>query len=417
MTVLSLMLMTVLGVSLVVSADNENRSANGEALANQAYYAAEAGLDQAVMVLRGNKCPLDSTDACANATSSRNQINLQVAATASSSNLSTDTVTYARLSRWLTYSATSTSGAVILNPTDTANNQLSFQLQIVKLNTTDIQITSTGMAPQGARRTLKMKLKDSSVVIGQYNLLNIPAAVTMLGNNPKGTVGKSAAKSLSGYDCGTAVEKPIIGAVGQTNSDYLWTHSLNSNTKGEYGTTFSNATSGIVADISVPNAAYGVTGQIPFDNNQVKANQFVNEISQVAHRVVNSGSDLTLADMGTSTTPKTVLVKGDLTLTNSGTGLLVVTGNLVLNGNVSYDGLIVVLGKGGVTRNGAGNGTIKGGIIIAKYDDASLDDSIFDPNAYIDTNGGGNSLIQYCSTSIAKALNSIPAASVTTVYQ
>ena len=412
MTMMSMMLMTVLGLSLVFSASNENMSSNSETLANQAYYAAEAGLDEAVMVLRGNRLPLNSTDT--SSTNSLNQINLQIGATPASSNKATDTVTFARLSRWIPYSSLNANGVVILNPTEPAHKRLSYQLQIVKLNTTDIQITSIGIAPQGARRTLKMRLKDSGIILSNYNLTDIPAAVTLLGNQPKGTVGNSAAKSLSGLDCGGPSERPIVGAVGQTNANYAWNNSLKSN-DGEYITTYNNATSHIVADISVPNPAYGVSGQIPFSNNQTKADQFVNEISQVAHRVVNSGSDLTLSDMGTSTTPKVVLVKGDMTLTNSGTGMLVVTGTLTLNGNFTYEGLIIVLGKGIVKRNGGGNGTIKGGIIIGKYDSTSLDDSQFDPDAYITTNGGGNSLIQYCTASIQKALGALPTATVTSL--
>ncbi len=423
MTMMSMMLMTVLGLALVFSASNENLSSNSETLANQAYYAAEAGLDEAVMVLRGNRVPLGSTNT--SETITQNQINLQVGATLSSSNRSTDAATFARLSRWLPYSATNVTAsdltlplpanaAVVLNPTEPVSKQLSYQIQIIKLNATDIQITSTGIAPQGARRSLKMKLKDAGNIPGKFGLTVVPAAVTLLGNQPKGTVGNSAAKSLSGKDCGGTSEKPIVGAVGQTNANYAWNNSLK-NQAGQYETTYSNATSGIVADISVPNSTYGVTGDIPFNNNQTKAEQFITEVSQVAHRVVNSGASLTLADMGTTTNPKVVLVKGDMTLTNSGTGLLVVTGKLTLSGNFNYEGLIIVLGKGEVLRNGGGNGQIKGGIIIGKYDNTTLDDSEFDPNAWLSTNGGGNSLIQYCTASINKALGALPTASITSL--
>ena len=114
MTMMSMMLMTVLGLALVFSASNENLSSNSETLANQAYYAAEAGLDEAVMVLRGNRVPLGSTNT--SETITQNQINLQVGATLSSSNRSTDAATFARLSRWLPYSATNVTASDLTLP-------------------------------------------------------------------------------------------------------------------------------------------------------------------------------------------------------------------------------------------------------------------------------------------------------------
>ena len=58
---------------------------------------------------------------------------------------------------------------------------------------------------------------------------------------------------------------------------------------------------------------------------------------------------------------------GNCTLSGSGGGILVVTGVLTLDGNFSFNGLIIVTGQGGVLRSGGGSGTIQGNIVIAPY--------------------------------------------------
>ena len=109
--------------------------------------------------------------------------------------------------------------------------------------------------------------------------------------------------------------------------------------------------------------------------------------------------------MGTTGDPKLTFVDGDVDLGpgNQGTGLLVVTGNVTMHGNTSFDGVILVLGGGTVNRNGGGNGTISGGIIVAKFD--STGD--FQAPTFT-TNGGGNSTIQYDSNSVRDATTTVP---------
>ena len=78
------------------------------------------------------------------------------------------------------------------------NFRLSYRL---KLERTDdsIQITSTGVAPLGARRTLRMRLKDSFKFIRDNHIMEVPAVITLLGTNPTGTAGNSAAHSLTDF--------------------------------------------------------------------------------------------------------------------------------------------------------------------------------------------------------------------------
>ena len=94
-------------------------------------------------------------------------------------------------------------------------------------------------------------------------------------------------------------------------------------------------------------------------------------------------------------------VDGDCTL-RGGSGFLVVTGTLTMQGNPNFRGAILVLGKGVVIRNGGGNGDILGGITIAAFNRTS---GGFTAPSFL-TNGGGNSTIQYDSAALNTAIAS-----------
>jgi hypothetical protein len=73
-----------------------------------------------------------------------------------------------------------------------------------------------------------------------------------------------------------------------------------------------------------------------------------------------------------------------------------------MSGNPSFSGLILVLGDGHVQRNGGGNGDVLGALLVAKFD-ANGNGGFQAP--FFDTNGGGNSLMQYDSAAVRSALN------------
>ena len=81
---------------------------------------------------------------------------------------------------------------------------------------------------------------------------------------------------------------------------------------------------------------------------------------------------------------------------------MIVTGNLEMNGNPSFDGLILVLGGGSINRDGGGNGNIYGAITVARFDVNGTGGFL---GPIFNTNGGGNSTIQYDSSAVRKALN------------
>jgi len=70
---------------------------------------------------------------------------------------------------------------------------------------------------------------------------------------------------------------------------------------------------------------------------------------------------------GTTSSPQVTVVDGDFTMrgNESGAGILLVTGKLTFSGTPTYKGVILVIGAGNFEQNGAGNGTISGGMLIA----------------------------------------------------
>lgn len=98
--------------------------------------------------------------------------------------------------------------------------------------------------------------------------------------------------------------------------------------------------------------------------------------------------------------PKITVIQGDAKISNAGgTGILVVTGSLELAGNLTWDGLVLVIGKGTLKFSGAGDKTINGGVYVANTTDPS--GSLGAVN--VDTSGGGNGGINYDSCKIANA--------------
>ena len=70
--------------------------------------------------------------------------------------------------------------------------------------------------------------------------------------------------------------------------------------------------------------------------------------------VDGGGTTSTTVYVGTPGDTQVVVVNGDFWLKDHGAGILVVTGELTFNGNIDFDGMILVIGKGSMVRNGAG---------------------------------------------------------------
>jgi len=107
-------------------------------------------------------------------------------------------------------------------------------------------------------------------------------------------------------------------------------------------------------------------------------------------------------EFGTTAQPSLTFIDGDGALPPAGgAGLLVVTGALTLDGSAPFEGLILVLGEGQLIRSGGGNGTTLGSILVARFANSG---NFLAPT--FNSNGSGNSTIQYDSAWVRRALAS-----------
>ena len=103
---------------------------------------------------------------------------------------------------------------------------------------------------------------------------------------------------------------------------------------------------------------------------------------------------------GTDSVPQFTFVRGDTQITGNGGGLLVVTGNLTLNSNFNFKGLILILGNGRLNITG-GSSTIEGSVVIAKYGNTG---NFQDPAIYV---SGGSITFKANPTKVDSAMNTV----------
>jgi hypothetical protein len=382
---LSTLLLAAGGTLILVSTMTTRRSIDSTA-EMQAYYGAEGGLQATLNVLRGNVSPRSGM-------ASGSTMNFRKAVTLSSSNLPSDTSTSARLSGWLNYDYTPAGNTIADRVSLTANyapqNGMAFSVVVDDPDNTPeasgepvrLRLRVTGYGPKGA-------IKKLELIIKRTNFDYEPVATIMMRSSEDGTpitfdVGNSAAKEYSGHDHGGSTN--ILPAFG-SNTDADTAIEVDAASKGTVATPIA----GKFGSASLPSWLQSANNARTFLREQ-KANA----ASQGRYFTSFSGNS------GSTSSPAFTFVDGDCDL-DGGAGLLVVTGNLEMNGNPSFDGLILVLGEGSINRKGGGNGNIYGSITVAKFD-LNGTGGFLAPS--FTTNGGGNATIQYDSEAVRRALN------------
>lgn len=86
--------------------------------------------------------------------------------------------------------------------------------------------------------------------------------------------------------------------------------------------------------------------------------------------IINTSGDLKkYSNLGTQSSPKVTFINGNISMNSiSGCGVLVVNGNLEINGNFNYVGLIIAYQNAKIVTKLNGNGKVWGGIVIASND-------------------------------------------------
>lgn len=253
-------------------------------------------------------------------------------------------------------------------------------------------IRSFGFGPQGSEKRLELMVNKANFEFES------PAGVMLRGADDCSPLsldtGSSGAKWYSGVDySGVEPQRPAFAVSGCDEAD---------------------AKAGIVKPDTVVDPEIGILGDDDTTPGTVETPSFLNTADR-ARAYLNSlqakaestgryfkssvASPVTINESVNG--PMFTFVDGDCTLVN-GSGFLVVTGTLTMQGNPNFKGAILVLGTGQLIRNGGGNGDILGGITIAAFNRTAGDFTA--PTFH--TNGGGNSNVQYDSAALRNAIGS-----------
>jgi len=254
-------------------------------------------------------------------------------------------------------------------------------------------LTSLAITPTGSR---KMTQYETASII----FPPMPAAVTFDGSNPNFNAPSSNALIVSGNDahsCGPGgPNMPAIGgydnaAVNQIDA------AIPNNRNANYTGTGGNPSIGNV------NSQLGILATVG------GLQSLVTNITSSANQIY--GNSPSIPNLGTPANPLITVVNGDFDMGNaSGTGLLLVTGNLTLSGSPNFNGAILVIGKGSFTYSGNGSGAINGAFFMANpYNNSGtlLPASSGPGIPSMTWNGGGNLSFNYDSCWINKLSNQV----------
>ncbi len=253
-------------------------------------------------------------------------------------------------------------------------------------------LKSYGFGPQGAQKRLELMITKANLDF------EVPAGVTFRGADDCTPLtldtGSSGAKTYSGVDlAGVEPQRPSF-AVSPCDEDDA--------KKGiKKADTVVDPEIGLLGD---DDTTPGTVETPSFLQTADRARAYLNALQSKAQSngryfKPGSGSATTINDSVNA--PMFTFVDGDCTL-EGGSGFLVVTGTLTMHGNPNFKGAILVLGTGVLIRKGGGNGDIYGGIAVAAFDRTAGN---FTAPTF-DTNGGGNSTIQYDSAALKNGIGS-----------
>ena len=276
------------------------------------------------------------------------------------------------------------------------------------------ELTALAVTKSGSRRMIQYEISQSA-------LPPIPGALVFDGPTPDFTTNpNSAAFGVTGMDthtgpnggagCPAAANEPALGGYNAASTTSLQNQV---NRPGSYA----GSPSGI-ADVS---PQLGPLATVDGLNSLVSSVTTMAGPNVYGNSPLPSPSTLNPGTIGPPPNPVINVVNGDYTLPSSGSGILLVTGTLTMNGNPSFNGVILVIGKGNVQKNGGGNGTLDGSMLVANmYSDPGtwthpipLGSNNPPGTPTIAWNGGGNATVQYDSCWINYMSQSLPFRTIT----
>jgi hypothetical protein len=283
------------------------------------------------------------------------------------------------------------------------------------------QVTAYAKTPtlstrQGAEFTTQLELATSVRLPAKFN---IGGAITMTGPSVAFGAPNSSNYTFSGADGGTCSNgsaKPAVGVI----DDPANPNGLVASVVGAIPSGRESLYTGSGPSPDVENAFSALGGSPTPATLDALLSVLRSQTTSPYLKTSPGGGTLnsySLSDIPNSGgvinppgSPPITFVDGNLDLGGGtqGSGILVVTGDLVMHGNYTWNGLVLVIGKGQADLQGGGNGVINGAAYLANIygSDGTMLDAL--GQSRINYGGGGTNLIQYNSCYADAYLTQLP---------
>lgn len=279
-------------------------------------------------------------------------------------------------------------GAVFTRSSNPVNSNVNTSIAVSVVAPQPNRLTAiiTGFGPRAAQKQVQLLLSRFAFELSPVSTITLRSADN--GDLANFNAGSSSVYSYSGYDNAGGLNLPAIGVTSTPDYNNLTGMGLpGSQIVGSPVNVQKVAVSDLPSWLQTADAARAV-------------------VIQLRTSAQNGGryftADTPPSSFGTTSQPTMTFVDGDCVLPPAGgAGLLVVTGSLTFDGNAPYSGLILVLGGGDLIRSGGGNGNSFGSVLVARF--ANSGDFLAPTFA---SSGSGNSMIQYDSDWVRRAMSS-----------
>lgn len=266
-----------------------------------------------------------------------------------------------------------------------------------------VMITAVGGTPNRSLETVQAIIEHDPLLP-----VSPKSALTLIGPSPFYNPGNSSTKFYTGNDCNGAgvpgYHVPVVGVVDDTAVPDVVTNLGKHDHNYESGTLAPEDTVANLNDTSHPAVLE------PLDGRWQDCQQLHDIITYMRGEAKTLCTDGSACTLPSPALDNFVFIDDDTTIgPHTGAGLLVVTGSLTINGDLDWDGQMLVVGEGSVVRTGGGGGTISGGILVA---DIAGPDNVFGNgddcstgfgSPVFDTSGGGNSTLAFCGQNLDAA--------------
>lgn len=399
----AMLLLAAGGVLIATTGMTVSNAADATAEA-QAFYAADAGLQAALTVIRRNRPSSSPTGL------KSNFHNFACGSAAACVNDGND------LSQWLGTMPRALPGSQPLSYTLTVTDPSRPATDNLAANYYPrfLIIRSVGRGPQGAVKQMEMMVDDYSfdftaraaVALHSHDTDTQPMTFTVGNSNPHEWNGNDA-----------ALLAPSVPTFAVTNSkDFDF---------GDLPAGLGNGTKGIAeaaimkdsTNILSTTSQLAKLSQNDLDwwlKDAASARLFLTMMRQRAKDLGRHFTAAPKGNMGTDANPVFTFVEGDADMSgnsDSGAGLLIVTGKYTQAGSANFHGLILALGDGNVDRNGTPD--IAGALVVAAFAHSwsTTTNSFTGTGGFtaptLNCSGGGNSFVGYNSEWVRKAMEAL----------